>query len=275
MNDANFFQLLSLLIEKIPNNIFNEKILKEFENIGKKILNNKIKNFCSNYFNDVLLNEKFIFKYNNELQIKLWNIILNLCISDKGKIGSFINMKKISALLRYYDRNRYSEICCKFHLGMYKKEFIGDMKVMSPTLNERIIHIQKILDVIILNENPEKIVSLYKLLMLDLSPCLMKFILRIFISGLDYKNKNEEWKNKLVLEIIKSKYEIIIINAFSHSLPDVRYEILIFINFFFMRLAKLNKIAEFSTFEKMIKTNDQNLPFATRYFLYESRQTNK
>ena len=101
--------------------------------------------------------------------------------------------------------------------GMYKKEFIGDMKVMSPTLNERIIHIQKILDVIILNENPEKIVSLYKLLMLDLSPCLMKFILRIFISGLDYKNKNEEWKNKLVMEIIKSKYEIITINAFSHS----------------------------------------------------------
>ena len=254
MNDANFFQLLSLFIEKIPNNIFNEKILKEFENIGKKILNNNIKNFCSNYFNDVLLNEKFIFKYNKELQIKLWNIILNLCISDKGKIGSFINMKKISALLRYYDRNRYSEICCKFHLGMYKKEFIGDMKVMSPTLNERIIHIQKILDVIILNENPEKIVSLYKLLMLDLSPCLMKFILRIFISGLDYKNKNEEWKNKLVMEIIKSKYEIITINAFSHSLPDVRYEILIFINYFFMRLAKLNKIAEFSTFEKMIKT---------------------
>ena len=254
MNEKNFFQLLSLFIEKIPNNAFNEKILKEFENIGKKILNNNINNFCSNYFNDVLLNEKFIFKYDKELQIKLWNIILNLCISDKGKIGSFINMKKISALLRYYDRNRYSEICCSFHLNMYKKEFIGEMKVMSPTLNERIIHIQKILDVIMLNENPEKILSLYKLLMLDLSPCLMKFILKIFIKGLDCKNKNEEWKNKLVLEIIKSKYEIITINAFSHSLPDVRYEILVFINYLFMRMVKLNKIAEFSTFEKMIKT---------------------
>ena len=254
MNKTNFFQLLSLFIEKLPNNIFNEKILKEFENIGKKIMDNKIKNFCSNFFNDILLNEKIIFKFNQELQIKLWNIILNLCISDKGKIDSFINMKKINALLKYYDRNRYSEICCKFHLNMYKKEFIGDMKVMSPSLNERIIYIQKILDVIILNENPEKIISLYKLLMLDLSPCLMKFILKIFITGLDYKNKNEEWKNKLVLEIIKSKYEIITINAFSHSLPDVRYEILILMNYIFMRLIKLNKIAEFGTFEKMVKT---------------------
>ena len=254
MNLSHFSQLLSLFVEKLPDNSLNEKILNEFDNIGRIILRQSIEIYSSNFFNDILLNEKIIFKFNKELQIKLWNIILNYCFSDKDQIGSFISMKKIAVLLRYYDRNRYNEICCEFHKNMYKKEFIQNMKIMEPTLNERLIHIQKIIDVFILSENPEKIITLYRLLMLDLSPCLMKFILKIFITGLDYKNKNEEWKNKLVLEIINSKYEIIIVNAFSHSLPDVRYEILILMNFIYIRLAKLNKTNEFIAFEKMIKT---------------------
>ena len=38
MNDSKFFQLLSLSIENIPNNIFNENVLNEFDNIGKIII---------------------------------------------------------------------------------------------------------------------------------------------------------------------------------------------------------------------------------------------
>ena len=106
-------------------------------------------------------------------------------------------------------------MCCQYHLNMYKKDFIGNMKVMEPNLNERLIHIQKILDAIILIQNPEKLVSLYKLLLLDLSPCLTKFIIKIIINALGQKNKDEEWKKKLVLAIINYKYDIIIVNAFN------------------------------------------------------------
>ena len=254
MNESNFFKLLSLFIEKLPNNFLNENILEEFDNIGKNILKHNIKNFCSNFFNDILLNEKIIFKFTKNLQIQLWNIILNLTLSDKGRMESFISIKKISSLLRYYDKNRYNEICCRFHYNMYKKEFIVNIKIMEPTLNELLIYIEKILEVLIINENPDKILSLYKLLMLDLSPCLIKFILKIFINGLYNKKIKDEWKNKLALEIINSKYEIITVNAFSHSLPDVRYEILILMYFIFIRLIRLNKLAEFTSFEKMIKT---------------------
>ena len=254
MNESNFFQLLSMFIEKLPDNYLNEKILEEFDNIGKNIIKHNIKNFCSNYFNYILLNEKIIFKFTKKLQIQLWNIILNLILSDKGKMETFISIKKIVSLLIYYDKNRYNEICCRFHFNMYKKEFIGNIKIMEPTLNELIIYIEKILEVLMVNKNPDKIIPLYKLLMLDLSPCLTKFILKIFINGLYSKNIKDEWKNQLALEIINSKYEIITVNAFSHGLPDVRYEILILMYYIFIRLIKLNKLADFNSFEKMIKT---------------------
>ena len=254
MNDSNFFKLLSLFIEKIPNSFLNENVLYELYNIGKIIIKHNIQGYSSNYFNNVLLNEKIIFKYKKETQIKLWNLILQLCLSDQEKIESFINIKKICILLRYYDRERNNEMCCQYHLKMYKKDFIGNMKVMEPNLNERLIHIQNILDAIILKQNPEKLVSLYKLLLLDLSPCLTKFIVKIIINALGHKNKNDEWKKKLVLAIINYKYDIIIINAFIHSLPDIKFELLILMNSIFIILTKINKLSEFTSFEKMIKT---------------------
>ena len=254
MNESNFFQLFSLFIEKIPNNFLNENILNELYNIGKIIISQNIQGYSSNYFNNILLNEKIIFKYKKEIQIKLWNLILKLCISDHEQIESFINIKKICILIRYYDKESNNEMCCQYHLNMYKKDFIGNMKVMEPNLNERLIHIQKILDAIILIQNPEKLVSLYKLLLLDLSPCLTKFIIKIIINALGQKNKDEEWKKKLVLSIINYKYDIIIVNAFIHSLPDIKFELLILMNSIFTVLAKINKLSEFTSFEKMIKT---------------------
>ena len=254
MNDSKFFQLLSLSIENIPNNIFNENVLNEFDNIGKIIILQKVNNFCSNYFNNILLNEKIILKYTKDLQIKVWDLIFKLCLLEKEKIGTIIETKKICIILRYYDRNRYNKICCKYHFDMYKKEFIGDINIMEPNLNEILINIQKIIDIIISKQNPENIICLFKLLMLDLSPCFIKLILKSFINVFDKKNKDEELKKKILLELIKIKYDIIIINTFIHSLPDVRYDLLILMNYIFLILIKMNKISEFSSFEKMIKT---------------------
>ena len=254
MSDSNFFQLLSLFLEKFPNNIFNENVLNELYNLAKIIILQKVNNLSSIFINYILLNEKIIIKYTTELQIKLWTLILKLCSSETENNETFIDMKIISDLLRYYDRNRYNEICCKYHFDMYKKEFIGDTKIMKPNLNEILIHIYKIIKVMILKDNPKNIICLYKLLMLDLSPCLIKFLLKIFINAFDNNNNDEEWKKKLLLELINNKYDIIIINAYIHSLPDVRYDILILMNYIFMTLKKMNKISEFSPFEKMLKT---------------------
>ena len=143
MNESYFFHLYSLFIEKFPDNFLNENILEEFDNIGKIIIKHNIKNFYSKYFNDILLNENIIFKFSKKLQIKLWNIVMDLTLSEKGKMESFISIKKIALLLRYYDKNRYNEICCKFYYNMYKKEFIGNIKIMEPSLNELLVYLKK------------------------------------------------------------------------------------------------------------------------------------
>ena len=253
MNDSNFFQLLSLFLVKVPNSIMNEKVLTAFDLIGKVIMDQNLAG-SSNFFNDIVLNENIIVKFSEGLQIQLWNTILKLCQIDKQKIESFININKISVLLLYYDRNKYKEMCCKFHKNMYKKELVENLSIMEPPLNEKLIHIKKTLDAIISSQSPEKVLSLYDLLIMNLSPCLMKFIISIFIASLDYNNKNEEWKNQLVLEMTKNKYFIITVNAFAHSGPDIRYELLILMNSIFIRLIKLNKDDKFEPFEKMIKT---------------------
>ena len=254
MNRLDFFKLLSIFMENYPDIFYNEKTLKEFDNIGKTILTHKIKDFSSNFFNDIIYNRKIILKFSKELQIKFWHMIVDFCLSGETKIESVLNFQKMCLLLLYYDRSRHNEICCTFHLNMYKKEFIGNMKVMEPTLSQRLINLEKFLNVAILKQNPSKIICFFKLLMLDLSPCSMKFILKIFSNALDFKNKNEEWKNQLGLEIINCKYDIILINAFIHSLPDVRYEILVLVYYIFLRFVKLNKLSDFQSFEKMIKT---------------------
>ena len=100
MNDSNFFQLLSIFIEKLPNYILSKDVIDEFDNIGKNIFKHNIKGFSSYFFNDILINENIIFKFKNELHSKIWDIILHYCLTGKEKIESFITMKKICIFLR-------------------------------------------------------------------------------------------------------------------------------------------------------------------------------
>ena len=254
MNDSNFFILFALYLEKFPNYIFNENLCKKINLIGRVIIRNDIENnFPVQFFDNVLLNPVIISKYSKEVQIQFWNLILKFCEADPFQLESF-NLEKICLILRSYDHNKYNEMCCENHLKMFKNEFMGNKKYMQPSLSERICHIKNILEVILFIQSPEKVMPIFRLLMLDLSPCLTKVLLNVFQNLLEKTNKNEEWKNKLIDILINNKYEIIIINCFKYAFPDVRYEILKFMNIFFMRLVRLNKLDKFTTFEKMIKT---------------------
>ena len=221
-----FFKVLSLFIEKYPKNIYTEKILDSFANIGKTMFRNNSESLSKTYFKHILLNEKILSKYNSNLQIKFWNYIKLLCESDSSQIQKFINMNRISLLLRFYDRKKYYEICCKEHLDAFKEEFIKNKKIMNPPLNKKLSYIKDVLDVIIYSQTPNHSFYLFKLLTLDLSPCLVKFIINIFKKALEDIKSGREWKNGLIKELINNKYEIILINTFIHSLPDVRLDIL-------------------------------------------------
>jgi hypothetical protein len=81
--ESDFFQILSLFIERYPNSLFNKKTLEFLLEIGKSIFayNNEI--LCSNYFKHILLNEKILSKYSEDLRVAFWNELLKFTQSDK------------------------------------------------------------------------------------------------------------------------------------------------------------------------------------------------
>ena len=251
--ESKFFEIFSLFVEKYPNHLFTEKILNAFFDIGKTIFKNNVESLCSNYFKHILLNEKILSKYDENLQIIFWNNMFKFCESDKSQIESLINMNRICLILRFYDKSKYYEMCCEEHLNMIKEEFIESKKVMNPTMNKKLSYINDIIDLIIDSQDPSNAFSLFKLLILDLSPCLTKFILNIFIEVFRRKTGKNKWIDDLVNILISNNYEIIITNTFIHSLPDIREDIIHLLYKIYSRI-NTKKNNNFAILEKMIKT---------------------
>ena len=254
VNECHLFQIFSLFFEKYPKYLFTEKILENFVNIGKTIFYNNDDILCSSYFDNIFLNEKILSKYSENLQIEFWNKVLLFCQSDKEQIEIFMNMNRICLILRFYEKNKYTEMCCEAHLSKLKEQYIGNKTVMNPTMHTKLSNLEKLLNLVIESQDPSNVISLFKLLTLDLSPCLTKFILNILSNALQSPTKDENWKNKLIDEMINCKYETIAINTFIHSLPDVRFDLLRLMSEIYNRLVKMKKTNNFKTFEKMIKT---------------------
>ena len=181
---------------------------------------------CKSYFKYILLNEKILSKYDSNFQIKFWNYIHLFCQSDKTQIGNFINMHRLSLLLRFYDRGKYKEMCCKEHLDTFKEEYMKNKKVMDPPLYKKLFYMKDVINDIIYFIEPLNSFYLFKLMALDLSPCLIKFIVNIFKTALVGHKDDKEWKYNFIKVLIKNKYEVILINTFIHSLPDIRLDIL-------------------------------------------------
>ena len=253
-----FFKILCLFIEKYPNNFFTQKILDIFFEIGKNIFASIEKNFESlvaNYFNHILLNEKILSKFDENLQLNFWNTMYKFCESDKSQIEILINMNRLCLILRFYDRNKYLEMCCEEHYSVFKEEFIGSKKIMNPPMYKKLSYLKDIMDLIMLQQEPKNVVSLFKLLTLDLSPCLTRFILNIFINAFENDSqKYKDWTSQLIKELFKSNVQVIITNTFMHTLPEIRIVIIKFIYIIYQKLKRQNEIKLFKKIENMIKT---------------------
>ena len=254
MNKSKYFKILGLILEKIPNEFFKENILNEFETIGIKILEHSIKDFKSDFFQEILLNEKIISKYGTELKCYFWNKFVQIYITKKEIAAYYINTNQFYNFLLYYDELAHKEMCCEFHLNMFKKDFIGDMTFMKPDLNYQLLSLKMLLTTHLITQNIESYHSIIDLLILDLSPCMVKFIIGILLQSLNARSKEETWKKNFALGLINNKSITIFINLFIHSLPDVRYEIFILMSSLYLYLLKINCLEGFITFVKMIKT---------------------
>ena len=258
IKNIKFFKILRLFLEKYPNNVFTEKILNIFFEIGKNIFARMEKSFeslCANYFNYILLNEKILSKFSENLQVIFWNNIYKFCESDKSQIEFLININRLCLILRFYDKNKYTEMCCEEHLNAFKDDFIGSQKIMNPSMNVKLSFLNDIMNLIILELEPKKAVNLFKLLILDLSPCLTKFIINLFINAFEKDTTNsKDWTQKIIKELFEVNIQVIITNTFIHSLPEIRIDIIKFIYIIYQSLKKQKETKLFTKIENMIKT---------------------
>ena len=295
VKNNSFFTILGIFIEKYPNQIFTEKILNAFINIGKDMFKINVDELTNEYFENILLNEKILSKYSINLQIKFWNHLLLFCQSDKDQLETFLKMNTLCLILRSYENN-CSEICCENHFNMIKEEFRANSKIMEPSMEEKLKSIRDIIDLIINSQRPNWILSLFKLLMLDLSSCLSKFIITSVTKALlvhEEGNKIKEKKDQAIIKTFNSmksmllftqgstwlkdfvqmiliNYETILINTFIHSLPDVRLDILKLFYQMYQILISLEKVNEFKNIFNMMKNN--LLPQKIFYEKFEDKE---
>ena len=232
MHKSHFFSSISLFIEKFPKNLFTSKILEIFLEIGKETFQNMDKlNLIENYINEILLNEKIIIKFNTEDLLKLWKNIYSFFTSDDTQIKYLFNIKNIVLLLRLFDEKKYNEYCCKRHANFFKDNNDGeenyDLPIMKPEMNERLDELFKIIQIYI-NKlcGEEQTVNLLRLLSLDLSPCLQKKIVQIYINYFANQKIELNVKGKAFDFLIKNYFIELLEYTFSISLLDIRVEIL-------------------------------------------------
>ena len=237
---SNFFSSLTIFIEKMPSNLFTSQILEILLEIGKETFKSvdKFNSISGNYINLILLNEKIISKYNSENQLILWKNLYSFFTSDDTQIKDLFNITKICLLLRLFDEKRYNIYCCKKHSEIFQEQNDvndgkepndknNDINIMEPEMHVRLDELFKIIQIYIdkLCEE-EQTVNLIQLLSLDLSPCLQKMLIKVYVNYFENKKIDLKIKLKSFDFLLKNNFIELIEYVFSISLIDIRIEIL-------------------------------------------------
>lgn len=185
-NDENFFFILSMFLEKMPDEYITEALGKKIFDFFFMLLseNSPLYNI---FLNSLILNLKIIHKYPAKYDVyKQINIIQN---GIPNKIWTFNLL--IQSLL-YMDNNYFKEFCCEKHRDAFSNNYFSDRKmtkeIMSPCLLDRIDTLSSIIiehcnnQVSKIEKTKEDMNSkrssindlkyLTQLLYLELSPCL-------------------------------------------------------------------------------------------------------
>ena len=203
-DNSQFFYYLSLFLERLPGEYFNllyaniTSILFSLESYDSHELFSKYK---QEYFNNICLNEKILFKFNTQDRIKLYSVINNFLV---GNSDMDININIIINILLYHDKDRYTYFCCKKHASYFNKE----SEIMEPELLGYIKPIINILELILLHQSKDKnfvdiedsdldkLMKIFKLLTLDITPCLQITIIKLFFNYLEKKTKDFDYLKK-------------------------------------------------------------------------------
>ena len=230
--ETHFLSCLSIFLEKIPSKFYTLNVLQSI--IGLIDLpieindNQSNSQNTNNFINLILLNERIITKFSPRAQIELWDGVYEVFKRDLIKIKETLSPAKICLLLRFYDEQRYEKYCCYKHACLFNNGDIDKDKknIMYPEMNAKVGKLFQIIQLYIdkvIEDN--QIGNIFKLLALDLSPCLQKKILNLYISHFSNNEISQENKEKTLDNLLKNKYIELSEYALKVSLLDIRIDI--------------------------------------------------
>ena len=238
-NETHFISCLSLFMEKIPSKFYTLNILQSIIDLINlpldipneiKILNNNenINLNSNNFINLILLNDLIITKFTPKAQIELWEGLYDIFKNDLLKLKKTLSTPKIFLLLRFYDEKRYEKFCCYKHACLFNNGNIYENKnnIMNPEMNFKVGKLFDIIQLYIDSDKGEnQVEDIFKLLALDLSPCLQKKIINLYISHFNNNHISDNHKERTLDNLLKKKYIELSEYVLKISLLDVRIEI--------------------------------------------------
>ena len=265
--ETHFLSCLSLFLEKIPSKFYTLNVLQSI--IGLIDLpievndNQSNSQNTNNFINLILLNERIITKFTPRAQIELWDGVYEVFTRDLIKIKETLSPAKICLLLRFYDEQRYEKYCCYKHACLFNNGDIDkDRKnIMYPEMNAKVGKLFQIIQLYIdkvIEDN--QIGNIFKLLALDLSPCLQKKILNLYISHFSNNKISQENKEKTLDNLLKNKYIELSEYALKVSLLDIRIDI--------FKLFNLLIGTYLSKFREYLKINSIEISQMLYYYEY-------
>ena len=278
--NGNFFFLLSQFLEKIPEkrnsdlHAFIKTILITLQSFESEIGENNIfRLYIQDFFNNVCMNEKILFKFNHEERALIYQHIHQFLVNEE-QINIDINIENIIKLLLRHEENKYTHFCCKKHSEYFTKK----SEIMEPEL---VISIKPILNIIqlILNKyykdltlsnkqtidlarqktvliSQNKLRKLFEILTFDITPCLQAEILKLYFEFFK--------KNELLFECLNIDDFIILITlfVFKTSLFDIKE-------------MAFNYLIEPINKKKDSKNYQEQLAKYVAYYYFPRKQTNE
>ena len=128
--NSNFFLYLSYFFEKIPKNLYDSSLIGIFKSISSFLTtqineNNDFIEFTQQFHNNILMNENILFKFNQQEQREIIDIITNVIKNiDKDKKPLNIDIIKIINILLHLDKDKNYFFCCKKHAEYFTVERI-------------------------------------------------------------------------------------------------------------------------------------------------------
>ena len=268
-----FFESLSLFLEKIPNEYYSNIIYDNFIILHDNFISFLKKNlhYLKNkysFLENIFMNIKIIFKFNYQNQINIINIFADnyknydLIKNDK----KIIDLNKIIIILRKIDSEKFKGFCCKNHAKLFKN--YNENEILNPQICERLENFSEIIINLIENSEKNEILNLFKLLILDISPCLQNFLINNII--LIYFHKITD--DKTINFYLKNDFLIIILYVYSISLIDIKTSILNLLFVIFEHFPNLKN--QFKNNNNLIDFSDFINLFLSENFLLNNLKLN-